>query len=132
MKGTSIIWSFIFLFQSVGLTFNDVVQLDEFIEHTKFHNKHYGDTIFVFISKHYGELKSDHHKEHQEEKSKHEQLPFQNNIYLSSIGALSLVTPHKLELITTDFIDFKSHNFIYKESSSSLYSEGHFQPPRYI
>jgi len=131
MKAFSIILSFIFLFQSAGLKMNDIIQLDEFIEHAQFHNEQYGDNILVFISKHYGELKSDHNKEHQEEKPEHEQLPFQHNMYVSSIAFLS-VFPHKLDLNTPDFSDFKSHNFIYQESSSMLYSEGLFQPPRYI
>ena len=132
MKGISIILSFVFLFQSLGLKMNDFIQLDEFIEHAQFHNQQYGDNILVFISKHYGELKADHNKEHQEEKSDHEQLPFQHNMYVSSIAVLSFGVTNRLELNTPEFLDFKSHNFFYQESSSTLYSEGLFQPPRYI
>ena len=131
MKGFSIILSFVFLFQSTGLKMNDLVQIDEFIEHAQFHNEQYGDNIFVFVSKHYGELKSDHNKEHQEEKSNHEQLPFQHNMYASSIAILSL-SPNELDLSAPDYSDYKSHNFFYQESSSSLYTEGMFQPPRFI
>ncbi len=132
VKIFSVILSYVFLFQSVGLKINDLVQLDEFIEHAQFHNEEYGDNIFVFISKHYGELKEDHHKEHQEEKTEHEQLPFQSNMYICSIAVLSLVTPHKLDLRSPVFLNFKSDNFFYQESSSSFYSQGLFQPPRFF
>ncbi len=111
---------------------NDLIQLDEFIEHAQFHNENYGDNIFVFISKHYGELKAEHNKEHQEERTEHDQLPFQHNIYVSSADVLSLVTPHKIDINTPRFLNFKLDNFFYQESSSSLYSEGLFQPPRNI
>ncbi|WP_033958223.1 hypothetical protein [Psychroserpens jangbogonensis] len=131
MKGFSIILSFVFLFQSIGLKMNDLVQIDEFIEHAQFHNEQYGDNFFVFVSKHYGELKADHNKEHQEEKSDHEQLPFQHNMYVSSIAILSW-SPNKLDLSAPDYSDYKLHNFFYQESSSSLYTEGLFQPPRFI
>ncbi len=65
------------MIQSFGLCFDDMVQIDEFIEHAQFHSEAYGDNVIVFISKHYGELKADHEKDHQEEKEDHEKLPFQ-------------------------------------------------------
>ena len=132
MKGFSIILSFIFLFQSVGLTMNDCVQLDDFIEHAQFHNKEYGDNIFVFVSKHYGELKLHHNKEHKEEKKDHEQLPFQHKIHVSSIAVLSFGLVHRLDSNTPDFSDNKSHDFFYQESSSSLHLKGLLQPPKFI
>ena len=111
---------------------NDFIQLDEFIEHAQFHHQQYGDNFFVFVSKHYGELKSDHNKAHQEEKQDHEQLPFQHHRHISSIAVLSFGTPNIEDLSAPDFSDYKLHNFIYQESSSSLYLEGLFQPPRCI
>lgn len=111
---------------------NDCIQLDEFIEHAQFHNQEYGDSFFVFVSKHYGELKSEHNKEHQEEKKDHEKLPFQHHRHVSSIAVLSFGVPNIFDLIAPDFPDCKSHNFFYQESSSSLYLEGLFQPPRLV
>ncbi|WP_431134335.1 hypothetical protein [Psychroserpens mesophilus] len=132
MKGISILLSFIFLFQSVGVKLHDILQLDAFIEHAQFHNQQYGDNFFVFVSKHYGELKSDHNTRHQEEKKDHDQLPFQHHRHASSVAVLSLVSPHTLEIRTLEFLDFKPHRFFYQELSSSSYPEGLFQPPRII
>ena len=60
--------------QSIGIHLSDLVQLDEFIEHAQFHSKEYGDNVFVFISKHYGELKAEHDAQHKEEQEEHQQL----------------------------------------------------------
>ena len=125
----SISFSFIILVQSLGISLADISQIDEFIEHAQFHNKQYGDNVFVFISKHYGELKANHEKEHQEEKKDHEQLPFQHQSHISSITAFVLNT-QKEEFKTLDFFEFNIHNFHYQEPSSSVHSEGPFQPPR--
>ena len=53
--------------------------LKDLVEHAQFHSDEYGDDFLVFFEKHYGELKTEHQKSHQEEKSQHEKLPFQHN-----------------------------------------------------
>lgn len=123
--------SFVFLFQTIGISASDMEQIDEFIEHAQFHSERYGDNVIVFISKHYGELKADHDKEHQEEKEEHEQLPFNhhNCSHISSLTAFVLNT-NKNEFGTPEFSEFRAHNFFYQEPSSSLHLEGLFQPPR--
>ncbi|WP_238934580.1 hypothetical protein [Aurantibacter crassamenti] len=121
--------SFVFLFQTIGITASDMVQIDEFIEHAQFHSEQYGDNVIVFVSKHYGELKADHDKEHQEEKEKHEQLPFQQHSHVSSLTAFVL-NSNKEDFNTSEFSEFKTHTFFYQEPSSSIHSEGLFQPPR--
>ena len=128
-KLVSISLSLVVLIQSFGIGIADIVQIDEFIEHAQFHSEQYGDNVLVFISKHYGELKAAHDKEHQEEKEEHEQLPFQNSTYLSSIPAFVATTASD-ELKTLEFYEFKKHHFYYQEPTSSLHLEGLFQPPR--
>ena len=85
----------------------------------------------VFISKHYGELKSDHEKQNNEEKEDHEQLPFQ---YHSNMVSSTLFTldSFKTELNGSYFSDFKKHNFFYKNSTSTIHIEGLFQPPQQV
>jgi hypothetical protein len=131
MKLSSLILSFVVLVQSIGLSVDDMIQVDEFIEHAQFHNKQYGDNLLVFISKHYGELKSDHEKAHEEEKSEHEKLPFQHSIHLGSLLVFSLVTPQVIELKEPELYEHKSHQFIYQELYSPHYLEGVFQPPKH-
>ncbi|WP_147676611.1 hypothetical protein [Algibacter pacificus] len=125
----SIALSFIILIQSFGISLGDIAQIDELIQHAQYHNQRYGDNVFVFISKHYGELKADHDKEHQEEREEHEQLPFHHQSHISSVIAVVLNTP-KTELKPIEFSELNTHKFYYQASSSSLHSEGLFQPPR--
>jgi len=124
----SISLSLIILLQSLGFNFNDLAQIDEFIEHAKFHNEQYGDSLFVFISKHYGELKKDHEEKHQDEKKEHNKLPFQNQAP-STIIAFTLDI-HLLEFKTLDLMDFNTSNFYYLDTFSTTHSEKILQPPR--
>ncbi|WP_229724459.1 hypothetical protein [Winogradskyella forsetii] len=116
--------------QSFGINLNDLSQIDELIEHAQFHNEQYGDNVIVFISKHYGELKADHNREHQEEKEDHEQLPFQHVSHTSTITAFVL-NINKDDSKTFEFSEFKEHTFFYQIPSSSIHSEGILQPPRH-
>lgn len=131
-KLVSISISFVILIQSFGISLYDLAQLDTFFEHAQFHSEQYGDNVFVFISKHYGELKTNHEKEHQEEKENHEQLPFNhhNCSHISSITDFVLIT-YREGLKTTRFSEQTETNFYYQASSSSQHSEGLFQPPQY-
>ncbi len=123
----SISLSLIIVFQSIGITFVDIVQIDEFIEHAKFHSEEYGDNVFVFISKHYGKLKVDHEKQHQEEKEEHEQLPFQNQYVSITFFTMFLA---KTEFDIFCFTKYNPNNFYYQEPFSFLHSKDLFQPPR--
>lgn len=127
----SIALTCIILAQSSGISINDVLQIDEFIEHAQFHSDQYGDNVIVFISKHYGELKADHEKEHQEEKENHEQLPFNHNncTHISSVTAFVLNT-FKEELKAPTFLESIETNFFYQAPTSSIHTSGLFQPPR--
>ena len=62
VKFVSIAASFLILIQSFNICISDLVDLSELIEHAKFHSEKYGDNLFVFLSKHYGELEADHNK----------------------------------------------------------------------
>ena len=125
----SIFLSSLILLQSFGIHLDDIVQLDELIEHAQFHSNEYGDNMIVFLSKHYGELKANHQKEHQEEKKDHEQLPFNHSSSITSVTAL-VINTFKTELIQLDISELKTSNFHYQTHSSSLHSEGILQPPR--
>ena len=126
----SIALSTIILLQSIGVTIHDIAQIDDFIEHANYHNEQYGDNVLVFISKHYGDLKATHEREHHEEKQEHEQLPFHHQSHVCSISAFILSNSIE-EIAVIQFSDYKSHNFIYQEPSSSLIKETPFQPPRF-
>ena len=125
----SIVLSSMILLQSIGVTVHDLAQLGNFIEHAQYHKQHHGDTIFVFISKHYGDLKANHEREHHNEKRDHEQLPFHHQSHMCAISVFILnIQDHNIARF--EFLEFQNDNFIYKEPSSSLYTEDMFQPPR--
>lgn len=126
----SILISVLILLQSFGLHVDDIVQIDEFVEHAKFHSEQYGDNVLVFISKHYGELKADHNKEHQEEKEDHEQLPFQNHCHLASLVIFN-VFPYRTDLVAPMVSEFSKANFHYQPPTSSSHTMGLLQPPRH-
>lgn len=131
IKLLSILASLLILFQSFNISFGDWAQLDEFIEHATFHKKQYGDSLFVFISKHYGELKEDHHKNHQEEQDDHENLPFQHHSCTHNIVHAVVLFPEITSRQKIEAPAMKGDSFYYLESDSSGYQSGVFQPPRH-
>lgn len=130
LKLFSISLSFLVLIQSSGLHFDDIAQIDEFIEHSQFHNEAYGDDVFAFISKHYGDLKTAHEIEHKEEQEEHEELPFKHQCQLVSTTILDL-NGLSLEIKNPDYFEFTIDNFYYQIPSSTLHSDGILQPPRF-
>lgn len=129
-KLPAILLASLVFFQSLNITLDDFVQLDELIEHARFHNKEYGDSFFVFLSKHYGEQKLEHSSKHQEEKEDHEKLPFQQQIQPLTVTDF-LITVYKTELTTIPFSEKKKANFYYQESAYSSHTLRLFQPPKF-
>jgi hypothetical protein len=122
--------SLLILTQSLRIDYDDIIQIDELIEHAQFHKAEYGDNFLVFISKHYGELKDDHSKNHQEEESDHEQLPFQCHDHIVTITAFVI---HKclLEIDSVELLELKDNRFHYQPSLSTLHKKGLLQPPKF-
>ncbi|MEO1033839.1 MAG: hypothetical protein AAFX55_20830 [Bacteroidota bacterium] len=128
-KLISILLSGFILIQSFQITLEDILQIDELIEHAQFHKQAYGDNFFVFLSKHYGELKAEHSKNHQEEQNDHEQLPFQFQAQSTIVFALLSFKRH------TDSTELKiktpaESNFHYLNLYVSLHEKELLQPPR--
>ena len=129
-KVFSVVISSLILFQSLNIDWREISKLDELLEHVNMHSKKYGDNILVFISKHYGELKRDHHKDHNEEKNDHEKLPFQHDaqtISLSDFTFSNIDIPLKKD----DFLTSKKSGFYYNFTYTSLEGSGIFQPPKH-
>ncbi len=126
----SIVLSFVILFHSINIHISDVLELDELVEHYQFHSETYGDGFLVFLSKHYGELKTEHHKKHQEEQQEHEELPFQNPCTTASqlVFVQHMTSACRLQ---KEIAIKKADVFYYLITYTSLWSDGPFQPPRY-
>jgi hypothetical protein len=121
--------SALMLIQSFNIGTDDILQFDELIEHAQFHKQEYGDGFFVFFSKHYGELKAEHSKNHQEEQKDHEQLPFQCQGHASTLIAL---ISQDLQYYSNDIeiVDTTESNFHYLNLYSSLLDKELLQPPK--
>jgi len=130
MKFFSFILSTIVLIQSFNVHFSDLIQISELVEHAEFHKNEYGDNFMKFMVKHYGDLKADHNKKHQEEENEHEELPFQHEAHSISISDFTFniyETPLKGE----DFLTSKKSIFYYNLNYTSLEGSGIFQPPKH-
>lgn len=129
-KLVSVMISLLILVQGLNIHGSDIAELDELIEHAQFHSQEYGDNFFVFVSKHYGELKAEHNQKHQEEKEDHEQLPFQHQCHSASFSVFVLHTMEGISL-NTEFAQLhRQPNFLYLATYSSFEKDGPFQPPR--
>jgi len=132
VKFVSIAASFLILIQSFNICISDLVDLGELIEHAKYHSEKYGDNLFVFLSKHYGDLEADHSKKHQEEKQQHEELPFQHQPHMTLLSAFVIKDMQAYQLKPVDDLLTSTANFFYQASYSNCEKEGPFQPPRTV
>ena len=128
-KLVSIGTALLIFLQSINLHFNDLLELDKFVEHYQFHVDQYGDDLMAFVSKHYGEEKDSHNLAHQEEQQQHEQLPFQQQY--QGYQVLGFV-PDSLPLpqLRKEFPLDPKGNFHYHISYTPIWGDGHFQPPK--
>ena len=127
-KFVSIFISSLVLFQGMNINLDEFTQLDELVEHAIYHAEEYGDDIFVFVSKHYGELKEDHNKNNDEERNDHEQLPFNHQCSPNFISVYILETAPS-DVLRIDEISVKT-NFLYQEIKSFFEKSNVFQPPQ--
>lgn len=119
------------LLQSTSLGMSDLLKLDDLIAHAKYHSETYGDSLLVFLSKHYGELKKEHLEHGHENPNDHEQLPFHHHSCSHHSGPIFVVDGFQVAL--DKFVSERSQTrqFYYKEPSSATYLEGIFQPPKH-
>jgi hypothetical protein len=130
MKLLSFSIASLILIQSFNIHLDDILELDDLVAHAQFHATEYGDNFFVFLSKHYGELKADHSQKHQEERKDHERLPFQHQCQMASFSAFVL-NQEVIEALETDYsLLHKAPNFFYQSTYLSLEGDTPLQPPR--
>ena len=121
--------SLLMLLQSTNIHAADLLELDDLMEHYEFHAEEYGDNFLVFLSKHYGELKAEHSKNHQEERQEHEDLPFQHNCH--SLSLVVFIANEAFYYTSRPLVSSnQTVNFHYTASYTSLWSDGPFQPPK--
>ncbi|MGO4912530.1 hypothetical protein [Leeuwenhoekiella sp. W20_SRS_FM14] len=129
-KIATAILSVFILAQSFNVSFGDFLHIDDLIAHYEYHQETFGDTIITFIDKHYGELKSEHNREHQEEREDHEKLPFEHQ-HSCVHSVVAFFNQNDLEVIPKIIpADQVSSNFEYHNSYSHAVDSSIFQPPK--
>jgi hypothetical protein len=54
LRAGAILLASLMLLQSLHISVSDLVQMDELLEHARYHKQQFGDDFISFISKHYG------------------------------------------------------------------------------
>lgn len=112
--------------QSLNIQVKDMCKFSELIEHFQYHTEKYGDDVFTFFSKHYGELKDKHHDNHQKED--HNQLPFDHNFNLNLLSSFIL---QKVKFSLTEKTTYlQATNFHYFNNYTFIENSDIFQPPK--
>lgn len=128
VKSTSLLLSVFILSQSFNIQMMDVVKLSNLLEHLEFHQSAYGDDVFSFLSKHYGD-KMEEHKGQQKEKSDHQKLPFNHTVCIDA-GQLYIFESNIDKLIFLEAPAVNRDIFFYYNFYSFLENTDIFQPPR--
>lgn len=127
-RSTSIFLSVFILSQSFNIHFMDVLKLSNLLEHMEFHESAYGDDIFSFFSKHYGE-KMREHEGQQDTSRDHQKLPFHHSFSID-FGQFFLVELSLERLVFSVSPDAERNFFDYDNIYSFLENKDIFQPPR--
>jgi hypothetical protein len=131
LKWFSMSFAFVLLLQSSNIGIADILKLDDLITHAQYHDEEYGDNLFVFISKHYGELKASHNEQHKHEQSDHERLPFNHSQCSHHLTVMTFLDhSDRIDLKPIQFSERKQVNFYYNLPSSTAHTLGLLQPPR--
>ncbi|KJJ39063.1 hypothetical protein [Aequorivita vladivostokensis] len=126
----AISFSLLVVFQSVGFGMQDIFLLGRLVQHAEYHSKNYGDDFFNFVEKHYGSLKMEHQKNHNEEDEEHEELPFQH-ISCHHLSTDVVLVPFEISIVKVEIHARQSHTFHYQNLYSSLEKFSIFQPPKF-
>lgn len=112
--------------QPMSLGILNFVNLPELVEHYQLHKTEYHNSVVEFLNLHYGTQKKAHEDEHQD----HENLPFQQSQFTSSIFYFVASGIFNIDLIKPE--EEIQHNFGYKLGFSFLSETDILQPPRQL
>ncbi len=108
----------------------DIFLFGRFVEHAEYHSENYGDDFFTFFEKHYGTLKIEHQKNHNEDEQEHQELPFQHTS-CNHLVAEVILTAFEIPLLKPVISSQTASNFHYQNLYSSLEKSSIFQPPKF-
>lgn len=127
-KFASLLLSFFILFQSFNVHLLDVLKLQSLLQHIEFHESTYGDDIFSFLAKHYGDKMTEHREQNNGE-GDHQKLPFNHSVCMDA-GQLFILESFAAKLVLSDPPIVKKRTFHYYNFYSYLENTDIFQPPK--
>ncbi len=111
------------LLQTFSFAAREILKVGELIEHAQLHSEEYGDSFLTFLSKHYGDLRQEHSKDHEE----HEDLPFHHgsiHLHIAFMNDTGNTLP-----VPGLFNEDKNLQAIYQEHATRCVPNPVFQPP---
>ncbi len=127
-KVLAILLSSLFLLQSFNLHFEDAIELGDIFEHAELHKQRYDDDFFVFLSKHYGNLKKSHEKQHREEEKGHQHPPTDHDC--SSQIQTFVINTLYFSIENPKIAVRSSSSLYYQDKFSSFEKQKIFHPPK--
>jgi len=125
-KSMSLLLATFILLQSMNMHFKDILNLGVLLEHIEFHQAEYGDDLFVFLAKHYGDKMLEHHGQ---KKDEHRELPFHQTVCFDG-GQLFLMNNLNSKWLNAFEAERQKSSFYYTNIYSYLDHSDIFQPPR--
>lgn len=126
-KLLALTYSFLILFQSLNINFEDISNFSALIEHAQYHKENFGDSFFQFLDEHYGDSKITHSHGSNND---HEKLPFKHDHQTCHhLNGVFTIHSNTFQLKKEEFIEIP-FNFFYKDSYSRFEKATIFQPPK--
>lgn len=127
----SLFLSFSILLQGLNFHISDMMELQILAKHLEEHQESYGDDIFTFFEKHYGELRNEHDKEDHKGSDEHEKLPFKHSACQPNLSVL-INSPIGQDRNLDPTPIACAQNFYYLDNYSFLDQTDIFQPPKFL
>ncbi len=129
MRIVTFIMAFLVFLQSLGME-QELLRMNDFIAHAKYHKEKLGDSFWDFLEKHYADDQSAHENQHQSEKDAHHNLPFHGENTQTQTLVCQFVNPVISYEIKPEFSEMvRKSSFFYLNQYDLLKEAIIFKPP---
>lgn len=122
-------YSFLILFQSLNISFEDISKFSALIEHAQYHKEIFGDSFVQFLDEHYGNSGIAHSHSNSND---HEKLPFKHDHQsCHHLNNAFTINSNIFQFEEQAFVEIP-FNYFYKETYSLFEKPSIFQPPKAV
>lgn len=122
-------YSFLILFQSLNISFDDISKFSALIEHAQYHKEIFGDSFFQFLDEHYGDSVIAHSHGNT---TNHKKLPFKHDHQTCQhLNNAFTINSNTFQFEEEEFVEIP-FNYFYKETHSIFEKTSIFQPPKAV